>query len=109
MSKQLTVGLLKQLSEGHDIPALESFLSGRKDDEVLDLLNRNDYIATTLWSREDIASMLEERGIEPSEENIDAVLDSGCLKYLGDCNDEDWMMINDAITHAFKTGSNKDR
>ena len=65
-----------------------------------DVLLRSDYIATTLWSRHDIALRLEELGYQGTEKEVDAVLETGYLKNLGDCTDGDWQMIDDAINEA---------
>lgn len=72
---------------------------------ILDILVRSDYIATKLWSEEDIAGCLTERGYSPTQENIDAVLNTGYLRALNDCSDGDWQIIYDAITFADKTNS----
>lgn len=65
-----------------------------------DLLNRSDFIATTLWTEEDIRNRLIENGYEGSDEEVSAVLNTGLLKNLGDCTDGDWQMIDDAIKTA---------
>lgn len=102
MKKKLTAGLLREISKGYDIPELKTFLHGRNDDEILDLLNRNDYIETVLWSSNDIADKLTEKGIEPTDNNIKKVIYSGYLKHLGECTEEDWMTIEFAIDNVFK-------
>lgn len=60
------------------------------------LLSRS-YIAWKVWSEEDIASRLVEKGYEPSESNITAVLNSGHCKNLSECTDSDWEIIDYAI------------
>ena len=65
-----------------------------------DVLNRKDYIATTLWSEEDIGARLEEKGYDASDENIAAVIKAGELNHLGDCLDEHWETIDQAIKNA---------
>lgn len=42
----------------------------------VDLINRPDYVATVLWSKEDFVSSLEERGVEASEENLDYLIET---------------------------------
>ncbi len=93
----LTAGTLRMLSEGENIPQLEAFLEGRPDDQFLDLLNRDDYIATVLWSKADIETALEEKGYPVTEDNVNAVINSGMLKCLGDCTDGDWEVIYQTI------------
>lgn len=61
------------------------------------LEDMNDYISYTLWSRDDIYGELVELGYDASEENIDAVINSGLLKDLGNCLDEQWEEIHYAI------------
>ncbi len=65
-----------------------------------DIIRRSDYIATTLWTREDIVKRLAEKGYSGTDEEVDAVLNTGYLKNLGDCTDSDWWMIDDAINAA---------
>lgn len=62
-----------------------------------DILFRPDYFATKLWCDEDVAMALSEKGIEPSQANVSAIINTGMLKYLGDCTDADWEAINQAI------------
>lgn len=69
----------------------------------LDILYRNDYFATTLWCEEDIAGRLEELGYEGTQSQVNAVLNSGLLKNLGDCTDQDWEMIDYAIRQSIST------
>ena len=72
-----------------------------------DIIRASDFVATKLWSREDIADNLWENGFEGSEEEIDAILNSGKLKALEDCNDQDWETIGDAICSAKNSGEIK--
>ena len=60
----------------------------------------SDYIAWKLWSRDDIAYRLHALGFEGTEEQIDTVINTGELKYLCDCDDNDWFLIDDAIRQA---------
>lgn len=62
-----------------------------------DILLRSDYFATVLWSKDDIAATLIGKGFKDSDENIKHVIDSGMLDVLGDCTDEDWNVIDNAI------------
>lgn len=97
----LTIGLLKEMIGNRNIPVLQSIIRGRDDSEgIFWLEDIGEYIATTFWSRDDIANRLAEQGYEPSQDNIDKVLDTGDLKYLGDCTDADWAYIDRAIEDA---------
>ena len=60
----------------------------------------SEYLAWKLWSREDIFWRLHEFGYEGTDDEIDAVINTGELKYLKDCNDNDWYLIDDAIQQA---------
>ncbi len=94
---KLTVGLLKEISKGYDIPSLRLFLQDRNDNDVLDLINRNDFISTILWTREDIKAKIEELGYVATNENIDKVINSGYLKALEDIPNHCWNVIEFAV------------
>lgn len=97
----LTFGLLKELMGDRNIPALKALVFGRDDSESIYRLEDMDkYFAHTLWSTADIELCLAEDGYAPSVENVDTVLSSGYLKYLGDCTDADWYAIHEAISFA---------
>lgn len=70
-----------------------------------EIINRRDYIATKLWSREDVKTELIERGYAGTEDEVDAVINTGCLRSLGNCTDGDWAIIDTAIWEATKTGN----
>ena len=70
------------------------------EDIGVNIINRDDYVATKLWSREDIETKLREKGYEGSFEQVNAVINTGCLKALGDCTDNDWEIIHIAIYNA---------
>lgn len=67
---------------------------------VHQILENAGYIASKLWSEEDLASQLVEDGYTASEENIAAVMNTGYLKALGECTDSDWQVISGAISAA---------
>lgn len=69
------------------------------------IIDRDSFIASKLWSREDVLSVLNERGYEGTEAEIDAVINTDYLKALDECTDRDWSIINDAITEATRTGT----
>lgn len=76
------------------------------DNTILsDIICRNETIASKIWLEEDIADKLEEMGFEPSQHNIGEVINSGYLKRLNDCTDEDWMIIEYAIDFANDCGN----
>jgi hypothetical protein len=66
------------------------------------IIDRNSYIATKLWSREDVLSVLTERGFEGTEEQIDAVVNTGILDGLNECTDQDWEVIGYAVHEALE-------
>lgn len=72
--------------------------------DISDLFRKSDFIATKLWSREDVAACLEEKGYEGTEEETDEVINTGFLKHLHDCTDEDWETIYQAIDEAKRLG-----
>lgn len=98
--EELTVKLLKELIGDRNIPALQKLIKDKPDTQTLDLINRQDYIAMKLWSKDDIISQIKEMDFAPNAENVNAVLNSGKLKYLNDCTDEDWEIIKNAIFNA---------
>ena len=67
-----------------------------------DIIDRNDYIATKLWCRDDVKEILIEKGYAGTENEIDEVINTGRLETLGDCTDEDWEIIDSAIWEADK-------
>lgn len=67
------------------------------DTPVTKIINENDFLAMKCWTREDIAGCLKEKGYLPTTKNIDKVIDIGMIKYLEDCTDEDWEIINTSI------------
>ncbi len=70
-----------------------------------DVIIRDDYIATKLWNREDVAGVLEEENIPATTGNIDEVINTGLLDSLGDCTDQDWEIIRNAV-HASNQDGN---
>lgn len=62
------------------------------------ILFRDDYFATKLWSREDIEDRMESRGYTVTPERVDAVIKNGGKWWgLSDCNDGEWDCIDDEI------------
>lgn len=74
---------------------------------IYDIICRNETIAAKIWVREDVANQLEAAGFEPSDQNIDAVINTGYLKKLDDCTDVDWIIIDYAISYAKDCGNIK--
>ena len=68
------------------------------------VIDRSSYIASKLWSREDVLGMLQTNGYEGTEDEIDAVISTGCLDELNDCTEQDWEIIGHAIYVANKRG-----
>lgn len=59
-----------------------------------------DRIAMKIWSVEDVKACLKEDGYEPSEDNVNKVLNTHMLDALDDCTDWDWEIIHQAIDEA---------
>ena len=102
----LTAGLLRELMGDKNIPELSHFLEGRKDDEILDLLNSYDYFAMKIWSEEDISNVISECGYEVNEENIAAVIHSGKLESLEDCTEDEWNILKNAVQSVLEKEEN---
>ncbi|MBR0420278.1 MAG: hypothetical protein IJI66_14045 [Erysipelotrichaceae bacterium] len=68
-------------------------------DDMLHKIISKRYIAYKLWSREDIEDLLEEKGVEPTSDNVDLVI-TEIGSQLSDCTDYDWEIINQAISRA---------
>ena len=67
---------------------------------IPDALSRDEYVAAKLWTRADVMAVLKDRGYKGTDEQIDAVINTGMLKGLNDCTDGDWEIIEMAITEA---------
>lgn len=59
-----------------------------------------DYIARKLWTEEDVRTELIVHGYEGTQDEIDAVVNTGELDLLNDCTDYDWWCIDYAIETA---------
>ncbi len=68
--------------------------------EMVDVINRNDFIATKLWSREDIKERLAYKHYRDTDENVDKIVATGYLKGLGERAANDWDIIDAAIYEA---------
>lgn len=80
--------------------ALSYIIDGMGGREHADIIDRDAYIASVLWHRKDIEEALDERGLEPADENVGkaiGALDTGMLE---DCSDG-WDAIYDAVDSAF--------
>lgn len=60
-----------------------------------DIFNRKDYIATKLWSVEDIEDCLRSYGYDPGAENVAVI--SKDLNALYDCGEIEWDVVYEAI------------
>lgn len=69
-----------------------------------DIIDRSSFIASKLWSREDVLGVLSENGFEGTEAEIDAVINTGMLDSLNDCTDNDWEIIGSAVREAERRG-----
>ena len=70
------------------------------DNDQYGVLIRSDYIASKLWMRDDVIKRLRRSGFKGTEEEVNAVMNTGILKGLGDCTDDDWQIIDYAISFA---------
>ncbi len=97
-SSQLTIGDIRKALG--DYPAIRIFLNGRDDSQVIekrDIILRSDYVATKLWSRDDIEAELKIMGYEGNNEQVEDAINRCALEaILGDCSD-DWDKIYDAL------------
>ena len=71
-------------------------------DDQKNLINREDYVAVKLWNKDDIRGVLIEEGYEGTDEEVNAVVDSGELRALNDCTDDEWNLIRHAVVNALK-------
>lgn len=62
-----------------------------------DILDKREYIAEILWTEDDLRDCLLEKGFADSPENVKVFKESGDLKSLGDCADQNWAVIYGAI------------
>lgn len=101
----LTVGLLKELMAGRNIPELRKLCDGESDSHKLSLFDADgkETVGYVYWGVQDIKYCLEETGYPATEENVSAVITDEGLKVLSECSDKDWEAIYDAIKrHAKK-------
>lgn len=64
--------------------------------QEIELINKNEYFASILWTRYDIKCTLEENGYEGTDENINAVLNEISISDMEDC-ENGWNIINAAF------------
>ena len=98
-------------------PELEKLIQEKADDAEMDLIDRNDYIAVKLWSREDAKGELENlidadcpiaflpytSAMKNSECIINEAVKRGSFQILSDCTEEDWETLNAALDHAVRS------
>lgn len=70
---------------------------------------RGDYIAMKLWTEEDVQRQLWVNGYKGTQDEIDAVVNTGELDLLYDCTDYDWGCIDYAINTAKINGDLPER
>lgn len=54
-------------------------------------------VAQKTWTVQDVAAMLEEENIEPTDDNIQKIIDTGILDRLSYCDDSEWDIIREAV------------
>lgn len=67
-----------------------------------EVFSSRDYVATKLWSEDDIRAELKENDYEGTDEQVAAVINSGKLKHLEDCTDSEWEIIGRTIDTVMK-------
>lgn len=103
--ERLTAGQIRRLISGSNIPALQRLIEGKSDEQEIDLIDKNDYVAVKLWSEDDIAGCLEEKGFPAAAAHIAEVLNHGAASALGDCTEEEWECIYSAIYNCISQGA----
>lgn len=96
--------------EAHDFSTLELLIKDKKDTAAIDLINRDDYVATKLWQEEDFINTANELLDEipqilndklPIHKEIEDIAISaavnGMADALSDCTDDDWDIIRHII------------
>lgn len=100
------LGLIKENdhegSAGRVAECLGSILDVMGEDgrEYAHIIDRDEYIATILWQKDDIRAALQEKGIEPSDGNVQAVLNDIMVGDLENC-ERGWGVIADGIERVF--------
>lgn len=93
--------LIKAIREGKDITIQASVWHVEMSlfvQNMPNIINRDDYIATKMWTEEDVKQSLIEKGFAGTEDQVADVINTGCLRALVDCNDDDWAILDNAIT-----------
>lgn len=67
------------------------------------MLDRNEVICTITWTVQDLLDIFERRGIEPTEENVNAMLSHPLGKHLQDRSIEEGWQILDDLVWLYKT------
>ena len=104
ITKSEIMAAIRSLGVANESPELVKRLSeiaaglGEHDEAVL--IDRNQYFASILWQEEDVRSALEERGVDPTEENISLVLSDCDVSEMENC-EHGWECIYAAIFRVF--------
>ena len=67
------------------------------------MLDRNEVICTITWTVQDLLDIFERRGIEPTDENVNAMLSHPLGKHLQDRSIEEGWQILDDLVWLYKT------
>jgi len=65
-----------------------------------EIVVETDFVAAKLWCIDDIKDCLQINGFEPSDHNVNEVMNTHYLDDLNNCTDGDWSIIHDAIHYA---------
>ena len=94
---KITVGMLREAFGNAGNEEINKIIHGRNDEEEINLIDVNQYVAVKAWTTDDVISQLVEREIEYDEEILCDILNHESLSRLSDCTDQEWGFIDRAI------------
>lgn len=109
----MTVKDMKELLSNSEksFPELENLIANKDDNTILNIFDRNDYLAAKLWTLQDVENQLDEmidmipkqiQSIAPLSTKKHEILNNCCTNdfdVLNDCTDNEWNIIQSAITN----------
>ena len=96
----LTAGLLRELIGNRNIPQLSALVEGLDDSAYISVINKEQFVATKLWTKEDVEQVIEENGFEATDDFYKLVIENLDISVLEECRDEEWNAIKDAVKAA---------